>query len=708
MTLFVVQARRHLETVLAAAKSSKTAAKRGPSKSLPSSLLIQQTKTNKIVKSNSTTTGSGPLWRHSPAQATNENSNGDPMVTIDPMDVERRAGGESKNKPRFEPAGATIAKKKHKKRHNPHERPTTSSKPSSKPSVIPSLLLSSSRSSSLSSSSPHLPLPAPTPQRANYSFDSPPSTTGTSAADCRSKPRQQLDRAMASYMTAKPLPLQEKKEHFRPPMDPRRAGEAFSPAEAEMVESTSLKEESRAGLEGVRRPTVLPSGNSIAWNSGALGVSSAGGGLTSKTTALKQAVSCSRKSAPTGTATTTITAAVGGNKSPEIAVGWEMAASPGLLPSSDKNRSDQRRPSNNSAGKQGQGQGQQAPRQIGEPILTGGTQPAGEFIARSSDSFVNTGGLEASSRTLSSNGSECQKNSTIPMLPPAVSTRNAEGGVFAATEGMVTGVVAVAGAWAGAEASRLKRDAQRAKKRSWEDFCVASSTRDDKNDVGNNSCGASTKQHTDTIGKAEKNTKRAVRPANTVACVVGGKGSETLVKTAPRIPISGATDLLLSSASTSGGPAMTTSVTSKTANSSIPSSATKASRSSKMIAKSCGAITANNGSVGISSDVTVNGGGGGGSGGDGDSKLRTGVVETPEVAAARAALKEAETEIGIDLPSQDKGPPDAEAVCLLCPVPRGAFLRAERSKLGATGWCHCLCALSKGLPIEDRVEFVSV
>ncbi|CAN0264250.1 unnamed protein product, partial [Hapterophycus canaliculatus] len=45
---------------------------------------------------------------------------------------------------------------------------------------------------------------------------------------------------------------------------------------------------------------------------------------------------------------------------------------------------------------------------------------------------------------------------------------------------------------------------------------------------------------------------------------------------------------------------------------------------------------------------------------------------------------------------------DAEADCILCHVPRGALLRAERGTKGL-GWCHCLCAFSKGLLIEDRV-----
>ena len=78
----------------------------------------------------------------------------------------------------------------------------------------------------------------------------------------------------------------------------------------------------------------------------------------------------------------------------------------------------------------------------------------------------------------------------------------------------------------------------------------------------------------------------------------------------------------------------------------------------------------------------------------------------PDVAEALAALEKAEAVVGIDLPSQDKGPPDDDAVCVLCPVPRGAFLRADKGN-GMVVWCHCLCALSKGLLIEDRVVKVS-
>lgn len=84
-------------------------------------------------------------------------------------------------------------------------------------------------------------------------------------------------------------------------------------------------------------------------------------------------------------------------------------------------------------------------------------------------------------------------------------------------------------------------------------------------------------------------------------------------------------------------------------------------------------------------------------------------ANSPEVAAARLALEKAEAVVGIDLPAQDKGPPDADAVCLLCPVRRGAFLRAERGvKNLPQAWIHCLCAFSKGLVIEDRVVKVGV
>lgn len=75
-----------------------------------------------------------------------------------------------------------------------------------------------------------------------------------------------------------------------------------------------------------------------------------------------------------------------------------------------------------------------------------------------------------------------------------------------------------------------------------------------------------------------------------------------------------------------------------------------------------------------------------------------------EVAAARAALQEAEEVVGIDTPSKDKGPREAEAVCELCPVRGGAFHRADKTRRnGAQLWCHCLCALSRGLLIVDRI-----
>lgn len=75
-----------------------------------------------------------------------------------------------------------------------------------------------------------------------------------------------------------------------------------------------------------------------------------------------------------------------------------------------------------------------------------------------------------------------------------------------------------------------------------------------------------------------------------------------------------------------------------------------------------------------------------------------------EVRAARVALEEAEEVVGIDTPSKDKGPREPDAVCLLCPVRGGAFHKADRIKKdGTNAWCHCLCALSKSLPILDRV-----
>ncbi|CAN0386486.1 unnamed protein product, partial [Laminaria digitata] len=80
------------------------------------------------------------------------------------------------------------------------------------------------------------------------------------------------------------------------------------------------------------------------------------------------------------------------------------------------------------------------------------------------------------------------------------------------------------------------------------------------------------------------------------------------------------------------------------------------------------------------------------------------VPDTPEVAAAREAKTEARNCVGLKTPKKDKGPPDPDAVCVLCPHRRGALLRAEKgARTGLPAWCHVLCAFSKGLVIRDRV-----
>ncbi|CAN0437933.1 unnamed protein product, partial [Ectocarpus fasciculatus] len=234
---------------------------------------------------------------------------------------------------------------------------------------------------------------------------------------------------------------------------------------------------------------------------------------------------------------------------------------------------------------------------------------------------------------------------------PHAAAAGAEAGASSAPEE----IVAAAEAWCGVEASRLKRDAQQAKKRSWDDF----------ENGGNGS-----------IGAAE---------AEAAAAAVGR----------------GAAEGVRSSMATSGDlkapPAPPPpSGWQRSAETPSPTPTSCAASASDLSARAP-ATSCPSGEQRIASTPAADGGvvptatTGGTAGGD-----------TPEVAAARAALAEAEECVGVDLPSLDKGPPDAEADCILCHVPRGALLRAERGTKGLA-WCHCLCAFSKGLLIEDRV-----
>lgn len=209
-------------------------------------------------------------------------------------------------------------------------------------------------------------------------------------------------------------------------------------------------------------------------------------------------------------------------------------------------------------------------------------------------------------------------------------------------------LVAAAEAWCGAEASSLKRDAQQAKKRSWDEF---------ENDSGSR-------------GRV---FAAGVRSATSVVSRSGNSNSN-------------------SSSSTSGNGVLKNDTVRKTGtgwqprDKSLPPGAAGSSPATP--APSASGVCRPPGAPEIMPVA--------------DDERREAVADTPEVAAARAALEKAEALVGVDLPSLDKGPPDAEADCILCHVPRGAFLRAERGTKGF-GWCHCLCAFSKGLLIENRV-----
>lgn len=219
------------------------------------------------------------------------------------------------------------------------------------------------------------------------------------------------------------------------------------------------------------------------------------------------------------------------------------------------------------------------------------------------------------------------------------------------------GLAAVAEAWCGAEASSLKRDAQQAKKRSWDEFDTDSSG----NCRGVVVAGVRSAPGVVSSSSSSKNTSGNAVP-KTEAAPKAGSGWQARDKSS----------LPPSAAATGSG--STAAATTTTMTTTAPSVATAVCRP-----------------TGAPEIMPVP-----------DDEKRKVVVDTPEVAAARAALKKAEALVGVDLPSLDKGPPDAEADCILCHVPRGAFLRAEKGTKGF-GWCHCLCAFSKGLLIENRV-----
>ena len=206
-------------------------------------------------------------------------------------------------------------------------------------------------------------------------------------------------------------------------------------------------------------------------------------------------------------------------------------------------------------------------------------------------------------------------------------------------------MVAAAEAWCGAEATSLKRDAQMATKRSWDDF---------ENNAG-------------TVAKA---AAAALPPDG------GGRGGgahPARRTTSPGCGGSSHAGSAKDSSSSSSPPEAGTRCPSRDK----PSQLAAAAAASSWSSPDCRPRAAPAGLP-----VT----------------RRQEAVEPPEVVTARAALEKAQDLIGVDLPSLDKGP---EADCVLCHVPRGAFLRAERGS--KVGWCHALCAFSKGLVIEDRV-----
>lgn len=196
------------------------------------------------------------------------------------------------------------------------------------------------------------------------------------------------------------------------------------------------------------------------------------------------------------------------------------------------------------------------------------------------------------------------------------------------------GIVAAAEAWCGAEASSLKRDAQMATKRSWDDF-----------------------ENDNSGGGGAKAQAALADAAGVTTTGLGGNGCGSSVQAGP----GGESP---PGAGSGGG---------QQSQGKPPAAAAAAAASSADCCRPRAPTTL---------PVT----------------RMPESVEAPEVAEARAALEEARELMGVNLPSLDKGP---EADCVLCHIPRGAFLRAETGK--KLGWCHVLCALSKGLVIEDRV-----
>ncbi|CAM9306142.1 unnamed protein product, partial [Ectocarpus sp. 8 AP-2014] len=239
-------------------------------------------------------------------------------------------------------------------------------------------------------------------------------------------------------------------------------------------------------------------------------------------------------------------------------------------------------------------------------------------------------------------------------------------------------IVAAAEAWCGVEASRLKRDAQQAKKRSWDDF-----ENGGNGSIGTAEAAAAVAAAAVDRGAAEGARSSTARGSGGETCSSNGNLGGGLKAPPPPLP-------------PPPPPPPPPNGWQRSAEMPSPTPRSCAASASDLSARSP-ATCSPPGEQRIASAAAADGGVV-----PTTTTGDTGGGDTPEVAAARVALEEAEECVGVDLPSLDKGPPDAEADCILCHIPRGALLRAERGTKGL-GWCHCLCAFSKGLLIEDRV-----
>lgn len=211
-------------------------------------------------------------------------------------------------------------------------------------------------------------------------------------------------------------------------------------------------------------------------------------------------------------------------------------------------------------------------------------------------------------------------------------------------------------AWCGVEASNLKRDAQKATKRSWDDF-----------ESGGGGAAAAVKAAPTEGGARPEVSARASNLVSNSSSSSKSKSGSVLAGPASGSPPDAG----------SGGAGRDKAPP-------LPSSSLSAASAAAAGSASAAHSPAGGRPKAPPASLPV-------------TRMHES-VEHPEVVAARSALEKAQELIGVELPSLDKGP---EPDCVLCHVPRGAFLRAERG--AKLGWCHTLCAFSKGLVIEDRV-----